>query len=233
MRLQSLHARNLIERMFNCLKRSSGIAAREEIAAILSGLPGALRRLSLAAYFCLRGIAFLASELGRMPLTEIWLRQQARMKPSPAIVESLSDFQSAPAPVEGNRRERSLIHFVGDGAMFFNLTEELGLARNESQKRLELFVQFQSELINGITQVHRHWWDRMQSEATLVFEFSARLAVASSMPETATAYRSWANRRMELVGEDVNYLLAEGQKIMAAGREQLLSSSLAASTYGR
>jgi hypothetical protein len=57
----------------------------------------------------------------------------------------------------------------------------------------------------------------MQSEAFLASEFTAKLAVARSIPEATTAWQEWACRSMQLNVENASHLLADGQKLMEMG----------------
>ncbi len=57
------------------------------------------------------------------------------------------------------------------------------------KKRFEELVAIQSEQLEKLQEVNRHWMNRMQSEAKLASEFTAKLTAARSMPEVATQDR--------------------------------------------
>jgi hypothetical protein len=101
------------------------------------------------------------------------------------------------------------------------LFSDIGALAN---RRLEELIRFQSQMFQEGQAINRHFIDRIQSEASLITEFASRLAAARSAPETITACQDWAGRRMTLAGEDTQYLLAEGQKVVEAGA-RLLSNS--------
>lgn len=92
-----------------------------------------------------------------------------------------------------------------------------------AEKRFEELAEIQSDLLEEIREANRNWLDRMQSEAILASEFSAKLTASHSIAETATACQEWAKRRMELFTEDGQRLMTNSQKFMEKAA-QLLSN---------
>ena len=99
------------------------------------------------------------------------------------------------------------------------------------KKRLEELVAIQSEQLETLQEVNRHWMERMQSEAKLASEFTAKLTAARSMPEVATAYQEWAQRHVEMAAEDAKHIFDDGQKLAETGA-RLLSSGWRANGHG-
>ena len=99
------------------------------------------------------------------------------------------------------------------------------------KKRLEEFVAVQTEQLEKLQKMNRDWFDRMQSEATLASEFSAKLTAARSLPEVAAAYQEWAARHMEMAAEDTKRIFADGQKLAETGA-RLLSNGWKANGHG-
>ena len=87
-------------------------------------------------------------------------------------------------------------------------------AAGAAQERLG---QFQSDLMGKVQEVHRHWVERAQAEATLAAEFAAKMGAARSFPEAASVCQEWASRRLKLASEDANYALSQGRALMEAG----------------
>jgi hypothetical protein len=85
------------------------------------------------------------------------------------------------------------------------------------KKRLEELVAIQTEQLEKLQEVSRNWFDRIQSEAKLASEFTAKLTAARSIPEVATAYQEWAQRHMEMAAEDAKRIFADGQKLAETG----------------
>jgi hypothetical protein len=85
------------------------------------------------------------------------------------------------------------------------------------KKRLEELVATQTKQLEELQEMNRIWLDRMQSEATLVSEFSAKLTAARSIPDVAAAYQEWATRHMEMAAEDAKRIFEEGQKFAEIG----------------
>jgi len=54
----------------------------------------------------------------------------------------------------------------------------------------------------------------LQSEAAIVSEFANKFTAARSLPETATLYREWAKRRIELFAQDGQRFLADTDKLV-------------------
>lgn len=86
-----------------------------------------------------------------------------------------------------------------------------------SKKHVEDVINLQTELFKYLQDVNRSWFDHMQSEAALASEFANKLAAARTIPQTASAYQEWANRRIELLAQDGRNLLADTEKFMETG----------------
>jgi hypothetical protein len=84
-------------------------------------------------------------------------------------------------------------------------------------KQLEQLVATQKDLLAKFQDANKVWLDRMQSEAALASEFTAKLTAARSMPEVAAAYQEWAQRHMEMAAEDAKRIFADGQKLADTG----------------
>jgi len=85
------------------------------------------------------------------------------------------------------------------------------------KKRIEEFVNMQTELLDKLQETNREWFDRAQSEANLVSEFAAKLSNARSIPDAMAACQEWTSRRFEMMAEDGKHLLADTQKFMETG----------------
>ena len=94
------------------------------------------------------------------------------------------------------------------------------------KKRVEEFVNAQTELVEKLQEMNRQWFDRAQSEANLASELAAKLTAARSIPDAMAAYQEWASRRFEMMAEDGKHLLADTQKIMEAATHLLPNGSL-------
>jgi len=85
------------------------------------------------------------------------------------------------------------------------------------KKRFDELVAMQTERLEKLQEANRNWFDRMQAEVTLASEFAAKLTVAHSIPEAATAYQEWTSRHMEMATEDAKRIFADGQKLAETG----------------
>ena len=85
----------------------------------------------------------------------------------------------------------------------------------------ERLGRFQAELLEKIQEVNRHWFERVQSEATLAAEFAAKMGAARSLPAAATIYQQWARRQLKLTVEDASYAISTGQALMDMGSRLL------------
>ena len=82
-------------------------------------------------------------------------------------------------------------------------------------------VGVQTEVLRQFQEAAHIWVKHMQMEADLASEFSAKLATARSIPETATSLQEWAQRRTELFAQDSQRLMHDGQKFMELGQRLL------------
>jgi hypothetical protein len=85
----------------------------------------------------------------------------------------------------------------------------------------ERLGRFQAELFEKIQEVNRHWFERVQSEATLAAEFAAKMGAARSFPDAATVYQAWASRQLKLTVEDASYAISTGEALMDMGSRLL------------
>ncbi len=89
------------------------------------------------------------------------------------------------------------------------------------KKRVEDFVNAQTELLDKLRETNRQWFERVQSEANLASEFAAKLTAARSIPDAMTACQEWTSRRFEMMAEDGKQLFADTQKFMETGARLL------------
>lgn len=83
-----------------------------------------------------------------------------------------------------------------------------------AMKGLEGFAEVQTEFMKNIREANQKCLEHMQSEATLASEFISKLTASHSPSDTAAAFQDWGKRRMELLTEDGQRMMAEGQKLM-------------------
>ena len=111
--------------------------------------------------------------------------------------------------------ERESSSQEADRSLLFNLmpTEFAAMGK----KRIEDFVNAQTEFLDALQETNREWFDRMQSEANLASEFASKLTAARSIPGAMTACQEWSSRRFEMMAEDGKHLLSDTQKFMETG----------------
>ena len=63
------------------------------------------------------------------------------------------------------------------------------------KKRMEAFVNAQTELLDEIQEANRRWMDRFQSEANLASEFASKLSGVRTIPDAMAVSRDWATQR--------------------------------------
>jgi len=95
-----------------------------------------------------------------------------------------------------------------------------------SQKRIEQFVNAQSEILEELRKTNQQWVERAQFEANAGSEFASKLASAHSIPEAMTTFQEWNSRRLEMIAEDGKHLLADTQKFVEMGAHLLSNSWL-------
>jgi hypothetical protein len=99
-------------------------------------------------------------------------------------------------------------------------------AAETGKKNVEAMMGAQKELFESFEQINREWFDRLKAEADFAAECFSKLAAARTIPEAATAYQECANRRMQLLAEDGQRLLAAGEKFLPRlGRTSLTGAS--------
>jgi len=90
-----------------------------------------------------------------------------------------------------------------------------------SKHRVDDMINLQKELFQYLQAANQNWLARIQSEAAMASEFATKLAAARSFPETAAVCQEWTNRRMELLAQDGQRLLADTNKVMEASTRVL------------
>ena len=76
------------------------------------------------------------------------------------------------------------------------------------KKRIEDFVNMQTELFENLQEANRHWLERVQSEATLASEFATKLTATRSISDAMTTWlrplenpgSCWGARSKEVAG---------------------------------
>ena len=91
------------------------------------------------------------------------------------------------------------------------------------KKRIEDFVNMQTELFENLQEANRHWLERVQSEATLASEFATKLTATRSISDAMTTCQEWTSRQIEMMAKDSKLLIADTQRFMETGA-RLLSS---------
>ena len=99
-----------------------------------------------------------------------------------------------------------------------------------AKKRVEATAAAQAALLKEYQEIGQHWSNRAKSEADLASELIGKLTSARSFPETATACQEWAGRRMQLVLEDGEHLLADSLKFLETAARSFSNGGTAAST---
>jgi hypothetical protein len=84
-------------------------------------------------------------------------------------------------------------------------------------KSMEEFAKVQAELFGTLQETHRHWFDRIQSEARLASEFAHEVTSAGSIPDAVAACQEWTSRRLDMMLDDNRHLLTHSQKVMKTG----------------
>jgi hypothetical protein len=98
------------------------------------------------------------------------------------------------------------------------------------KKSVEEFAKAQAELFGTLQKTHRHWFDRIQSEAKLASEFADRATSARSIPDAVAVCQEWTSLRFEMMAADGTRLLTDSQKIMEATRFLFINGDGDAST---
>lgn len=85
------------------------------------------------------------------------------------------------------------------------------------KKQIEAITQAQTEVLDALQDWNRDYIACARAEAILASDIATKLMSARSIPETSTAYQEWLGRWTATLGEDSQRLLADGQKVIAAG----------------
>jgi Phasin protein len=85
-----------------------------------------------------------------------------------------------------------------------------------TQMGIEAMTDVQNEFIDAIEEVNREWAARIKAEQDLAIDFAGKLRAARSIPEMAAICQQWIGRRIELLAEDNQRLVANIQKFTMA-----------------
>jgi hypothetical protein len=89
------------------------------------------------------------------------------------------------------------------------------------KKRIEAFVEAQTELLDKLQEHNRQWLDRWQDEANTAGEFASKWSAVRSVPEAMNLYQEWTSRGLEMMAEDGRQVLAETQDLIETGARLL------------
>jgi hypothetical protein len=134
----------------------------------------------------------------------------------------MSDTETHAERTEGIYAERSR----GDQpfAFSFNSGELAALGK----KRMEAFVNAQTELLDEIQEANRRWMDRFQSEANLASEFASKLSGVRTIPDAMAVSRDWATRYFQMLAEDGKHFADDTRKLMETGARMFANGGPAA-----
>lgn len=93
------------------------------------------------------------------------------------------------------------------------------------KKRMEAFVNAQTELLDEIQEANRRWMDRFQSEANLASEFASKLSGTRTMPDAMAVSRDWATRYFQMLAEDGRHFADDTRKLMETGARMFTNGS--------
>lgn len=85
------------------------------------------------------------------------------------------------------------------------------------KERIDAFTNAQAALLDKFQESNRQWIERMQQEANLASEFTAKVSMAHSIPDAMIAYQEWASRKFEMMAKDGMHLAADAQKFVRTG----------------
>ncbi len=80
----------------------------------------------------------------------------------------------------------------------------------------DALVNMQKELLDSYQEAGQVWLKRVKSEVQLWSELAQQLSGSQSISESLKAYQDCASHRMQMVAEDGQLLLEEGQKLVGA-----------------
>jgi Phasin protein len=106
----------------------------------------------------------------------------------------------------------------------FNTGELAALGK----KRMEAFVNAQTELLDEIQEANRRWMDRFQSEANLASEFASKLSGVRTIPDAMAVSRDWATRYFQMLAEDGRHFADDTRKLMETGARMFANGGPAA-----
>jgi phasin protein len=96
------------------------------------------------------------------------------------------------------------------------------------KKRIEAFVNAQTELFDELQEANRHWMDRFQSEANLASEYASKLSATRTIPDAMAVSRDWATQYLQMLAEDGRHLADDTRKFMETGARLFSNGSVGA-----
>jgi len=88
-----------------------------------------------------------------------------------------------------------------------------------SMHQVEAFFDAQSRLMHRIEDANDTYLERMQIEARLISELTAKLSASGSRGETLSAWQQWANSHAALLAKDAMHLAQYTQDLCIAGSQ--------------
>jgi hypothetical protein len=93
------------------------------------------------------------------------------------------------------------------------------------KKRMEAFVNMQTELLEEIQVANRHWLDRIQSEANLAAEYASKLSGTRTLPDAMAVSRDWSTQYLQRLADDGKHLADDTRRFIETGA-RLFSNGL-------
>jgi Phasin protein len=93
------------------------------------------------------------------------------------------------------------------------------------KKRIGDFMRMQTEFLDEIQEVNRHWLERFESEANLASEFASKLSLARSVPDALAVSREWVTQYFSMLAEDGQHLADDARKFVETGAKLFVHSA--------
>jgi hypothetical protein len=84
------------------------------------------------------------------------------------------------------------------------------------QKQADAFLDMQRQLWNLVEEANRNWIARAELERDLASDLAKQLSAAKTPSDVAKIYQHWAGRRLQVLADDNQRLVADSQKLMSA-----------------
>jgi hypothetical protein len=84
------------------------------------------------------------------------------------------------------------------------------------ETQVQNFITVQRELWGLIEQMRQGWLGLAEAEGRLASELATSLSSCKTIPEVMKVYQDWMTRHAELLTQDSQRLLADGQKFMTS-----------------